>query len=133
MSSDQADGQYLVPASLPAPLAVLNAGDRGCEAVRNEDLGCAICMETLSDPFVTACGHTFCYSCLTQSLQHNKHCPACSHYLTTELIYPNFLLSKVRAGGGTKRAQQAQLLWVSRLACCRTAPACAHSLAGRRL
>lgn len=96
-SEDQGDGQHIVPASLPPPLAVLNAGD--CQAVRNEDLGCAICMETLSDPFVTACGHTFCYSCLTQSLQHNKHCPACSHYLTTELIFPNFLLSKVRTAG----------------------------------
>lgn len=31
-------------------------GDCGCEAIRKEDLGCAICLETLQDPFVTACG-----------------------------------------------------------------------------
>lgn len=92
------EGQHLVPIALAGqqPLHALHDADCACTAVRQQDLSCAICMETLSDPFVTACGHTFCYGCLTQSLQHNKHCPACSHYLTTDLIYPNFLLSKVR-------------------------------------
>ena len=40
-------------------------------------------------------GHTFCYACLSQHLLRAKNCPACSQYLATDLIYPNFLLSKV--------------------------------------
>lgn len=80
---------------LAAPAPALPA-DCACEVVRTEDLSCPICFETLCDPFVTSCGHTFCYGCISQHLQHAKNCPSCSRFLTTELIHPNFLLSKVR-------------------------------------
>ena len=133
-------------------LAQPGQAEGACQMVRKEDLGCAICLETLKDPFVTACGkyrpppppllpltplpaahlcrphcsaaalncipctlptasqipptspphlpagHTFCYACLSQHLLRAKNCPACSHYLATDLIFPNFLLSKVSMG-----------------------------------
>lgn len=58
-------------------------------------LDCPICMSLLTDPFVTPCGHTFCYGCISTHLQAGKNCPSCQRYLTKDLIYPNFLLSKV--------------------------------------
>ncbi|KAL4424991.1 hypothetical protein ABPG77_002876 [Micractinium sp. CCAP 211/92] len=70
-------------------------GEDGFEPVRVADLACPVCFETLTDPFVTACGHSFCYACISRHLEAAKNCPSCSHYLTADLIYPNFLLSKV--------------------------------------
>ncbi len=60
-----------------------------------EDLQCPICMSRLQDPFVTTCGHTFCYGCISQHLQGRSNCPGCRGYLTRDHIFPNFLLSKV--------------------------------------
>ena len=60
-----------------------------------EDLTCPICMESLKDPFVTPCGHSFCYSCIIIHLQNKKVCPSCSQYLTPDKVFPNYLLSKV--------------------------------------
>jgi hypothetical protein len=37
-------------------LAQPGQAEGACQMVRKEDLGCAICLETLKDPFVTACG-----------------------------------------------------------------------------
>lgn len=59
-------------------------------------LDCPICLSTLADPFVTPCGHTFCYGCISAHLAAAKNCPSCLRYLTKDLIYPNFLLAKVR-------------------------------------
>ncbi|KAK9805364.1 hypothetical protein WJX73_007166 [Symbiochloris irregularis] len=56
---------------------------------------CSICKSTLQDPFVTSCGHTFCYACLNTHLQHKNVCPACSSYLSKDHAFPNFLLGKV--------------------------------------
>ena len=64
-----------------------------------EDITCPICVETITDPFVTSCGHTFCYKCITTHLKHKSSCPSCSNYLTQDHIYPNFLLNKVTGLG----------------------------------
>ena len=60
-----------------------------------DDLRCPICVDTIHDAFVTCCGHTFCYQCITTHLKNKCSCPSCGNYLTTDHIYPNFLLSKV--------------------------------------
>lgn len=61
-----------------------------------DDLSCPICMSLLRDPFVTACGHTFCCSCLTTHLNARTTCPSCAQYLIKDNTFPNFMLSKVR-------------------------------------
>ncbi|PKY02151.1 hypothetical protein P168DRAFT_292252 [Aspergillus campestris IBT 28561] len=41
---------------------------------------CGICIRPLYEPFTLACGHTFCYSCLTSWFgtgRSNKTCPDC--------------------------------------------------------
>ncbi|KAG2494053.1 hypothetical protein HYH03_007697 [Edaphochlamys debaryana] len=63
--------------------------------LKAEDVGCPICVETITDPFVTSCGHTFCYQCITTQLRHKNSCPSCGAYLTVDHIYPNFLLNKI--------------------------------------
>ncbi|GFF28470.1 hypothetical protein IFM46972_02359 [Aspergillus udagawae] len=43
-------------------------------------LQCGICVKPLYEPFTIACGHTFCYSCLSSwfsSGRSNKTCPDC--------------------------------------------------------
>lgn len=59
------------------------------------DFACPICLERLKDPFVTQCGHSFCYSCITTHLQNKSVCPCCSDYLTQDKVFPNYLLNKV--------------------------------------
>jgi len=59
------------------------------------DFACPICLERLKDPFVTQCGHTFCYSCIVTHLQIKSVCPCCSEYLTQDKVFPNYLLKKV--------------------------------------
>lgn len=67
----------------------------GLLGVSASDLQCPICVDTIRDAFVTACGHTFCHACLQTHLRNKRSCPSCSAYLTSEQCYPNFLLNKV--------------------------------------
>ncbi|KAK2742316.1 hypothetical protein FQN57_005404 [Myotisia sp. PD_48] len=38
---------------------------------------CAICLDTLEQPVITACGHTFDYSCIEQAIERQHKCPLC--------------------------------------------------------
>ncbi|KAF3621537.1 E3 ubiquitin-protein ligase COP1 [Capsicum annuum] len=60
----------------------------------DKDILCPICMQIIKDAFLTACGHSYCYMCIVTHLQNKSDCPCCSHYLTTNHMYPNFLLNK---------------------------------------
>ncbi|KAL0300864.1 UNVERIFIED_CONTAM: E3 ubiquitin-protein ligase COP1 [Sesamum radiatum] len=62
----------------------------------DKDILCPICMQIIKDAFLTVCGHSFCYMCIVTHLQNKSDCPCCSHFLTANHIYPNFLLNKVR-------------------------------------
>ncbi|KIJ49821.1 hypothetical protein M422DRAFT_27548 [Sphaerobolus stellatus SS14] len=39
---------------------------------------CSICMDTAEEPCVTRCGHMYCRSHITESLQKNRSCPVCN-------------------------------------------------------
>ncbi|PSC71525.1 E3 ubiquitin-ligase COP1-like isoform X3 [Micractinium conductrix] len=99
LTATAAVGSVMLAAPLPpspaAAAAAPAAGEGTCETIRREDLACPVCLETLADPFVTACGHSFCYACIARHLEAAKNCPACAAYLSADLIYPNFLLSKI--------------------------------------
>ncbi|EEP79937.1 predicted protein [Uncinocarpus reesii 1704] len=48
---------------------------------------CGICVRPLYEPFTLGCGHTFCYSCLTQwfvSHERKKTCPDCRAAVRSE-------------------------------------------------
>ena len=47
----------------------------------NADFKCPICFEVLKTPFITRCGHTYCYNCITMSIKSYGRCPICNEAL----------------------------------------------------
>ncbi|KAH7143904.1 PUA-like domain-containing protein [Dactylonectria macrodidyma] len=45
------------------------------------EMDCQVCYALFCDPFTTACGHTFCRSCLHRVLDHSRYCPICRRQL----------------------------------------------------
>ncbi|XP_070504052.1 E3 ubiquitin-protein ligase COP1-like [Chironomus tepperi] len=56
---------------------------------------CPICFSTICEATITRCGHTFCNKCIQKSIDINKSCPKCNSTLTTDQIFPNFLLNEL--------------------------------------
>ncbi|KAK3005857.1 hypothetical protein RJ639_015842 [Escallonia herrerae] len=77
------------PASGPA-----SSGKSGAPELDRELL-CPICMQVIKDAFLTACGHSYCYMCIVTHLHNKSDCPCCGHSLTTNQLFPNFLLDKL--------------------------------------
>ncbi|GAB2220984.1 hypothetical protein Droror1_Dr00012145 [Drosera rotundifolia] len=44
---------------------------------RSDNFDCTLCLKLLYDPITTPCGHTFCRSCLFQSMDRSNKCPLC--------------------------------------------------------
>ncbi|KAH1263434.1 E3 ubiquitin-protein ligase COP1 [Glycine max] len=61
----------------------------------DKDFLCPICMQIIKDPFLTACGHSFCYMCIITHLRNKSDCPCCGDYLTNTNLFPNLLLDKL--------------------------------------
>lgn len=40
-------------------------------------LNCVVCMEDITQPWSTPCGHLFCRPCIVDTLQKLKRCPTC--------------------------------------------------------
>ncbi|KAG0257273.1 RING finger and WD repeat domain-containing protein 2 [Mortierella polycephala] len=49
----------------------------------------------MKEAFITRCGHSFCYLCITQHLNEKQDCPICRGTLTRHQIFPNFLLNSI--------------------------------------
>lgn len=78
-SSDELPAEYVAGQSEPT----------------DKELLCPICMQIIKDAFLTSCGHSFCYMCIITHLDNKSDCPCCASSLTTNQLYPNFLLDKV--------------------------------------
>ncbi|XP_075663752.1 E3 ubiquitin-protein ligase COP1-like isoform X2 [Castanea sativa] len=74
---------------------VVGGGGGGCGDDVDKEMLCPICMQIIRDAFLTACGHSFCYMCIVTHLNNKSDCPCCSHFLTSNHIFPNFLLDKL--------------------------------------
>uniref|UniRef100_A0A2N9ER89 RING-type domain-containing protein n=1 Tax=Fagus sylvatica TaxID=28930 RepID=A0A2N9ER89_FAGSY len=90
------------PQQPPAPPPQPSAEESAEKAVEvavcddvDKDMLCPICMQIITDAFLTACGHSFCYMCIVTHLSNKSDCPCCSHFLTSSHIFPNFLLDKL--------------------------------------
>ncbi|KAK2709958.1 E3 ubiquitin-protein ligase COP1-like [Artemia franciscana] len=65
---------------------------------RNNEFLCPICFEIIEEAFVTICGHSFCYGCITESLETSDRCPKCNFvFQCQKKIFPNFLLNELIA------------------------------------
>ncbi|KAL0319918.1 UNVERIFIED_CONTAM: E3 ubiquitin-protein ligase COP1 [Sesamum radiatum] len=82
----------VVPA---AEKAELKGDDALALAMAEKELLCPICMQIIKDAFLTACGHSFCYMCISTHLQNKSDCPCCAEFLTPSQLFPNFLLDKL--------------------------------------
>ncbi|KAG0294086.1 RING finger and WD repeat domain-containing protein 2, partial [Dissophora globulifera] len=51
----------------------------------------SICLALMKEAFISRCGHSFCYLCITQHLSEKQDCPICRSSLTRDQIFPNFL------------------------------------------
>ncbi|KAK6133240.1 hypothetical protein DH2020_033001 [Rehmannia glutinosa] len=91
--TEPADSSAEAPPA-PAPSSEAREKEPDVEEV-DKDVLCPICMQIIKDAFLTACGHSFCYMCIVTHLQNKSDCPCCSHFLTTNHLYPNFLLNKL--------------------------------------
>lgn len=78
-SSDELPAEYVAGQSEPT----------------DKELLCPICMQIIKDAFLTSCGHSFCYMCIITHLDNKSDCPCCASSLTTNQLYPNFLLDKL--------------------------------------
>ncbi|KAL2476757.1 E3 ubiquitin-protein ligase COP1 [Abeliophyllum distichum] len=75
---------------------ITTKGEFEAEAeMADNELLCPICMQIIKDAFLTACGHSFCYMCIVTHLRNKSDCPCCSHSLTPDQLFPNFLLDKL--------------------------------------
>ncbi|KAF9412209.1 hypothetical protein HW555_009232 [Spodoptera exigua] len=62
------------------------------------DLLCPVCFELIDEAYVTRCGHSFCYACISKAVELHRRCPKCGAALASrEHIFPNFLLNEVVA------------------------------------
>ena len=41
------------------------------------ELYCPLCLNVLTEPYLTDCGHHFCYGCLAPLLENKEPCPVC--------------------------------------------------------
>ncbi|KAI8904435.1 WD40-repeat-containing domain protein [Gorgonomyces haynaldii] len=56
-------------------------------------LTCPICQECYKNPvIINACNHTFCKTCITQSLEYESQCPVCRKKILKTDYHPNLAL-----------------------------------------
>ncbi|KAK8524306.1 hypothetical protein V6N13_015334 [Hibiscus sabdariffa] len=92
--SEPPPSERTAPSPPPLPLSYAEE-EEPAEADIDKDVLCPICMQIIKDAFTTACGHSFCYTCISIHLRNKSDCPCCSRYLTNNHIFPNFLLNKL--------------------------------------
>ncbi|XVF11877.1 hypothetical protein REPUB_Repub08aG0065300 [Reevesia pubescens] len=44
---------------------------------RTDDFDCTLCLKLLYEPITTPCGHSFCRTCLFQTMDRSNKCPLC--------------------------------------------------------
>ncbi|KAL6250602.1 E3 ubiquitin ligase [Rhinocladiella similis] len=77
-------------------LPLLTTFQKHIEDMRNLSL-CKICIKPFYEPFILACGHTYCYSCLAswfggaKNRKKKKNCPDCRAEVKSQPS-PNYLL-----------------------------------------
>uniref|UniRef100_A0A0K8THW6 RING-type E3 ubiquitin transferase n=1 Tax=Lygus hesperus TaxID=30085 RepID=A0A0K8THW6_LYGHE len=49
---------------------------------------CVICVENISSPTATPCGHIFCWHCITEWAQNEERCPVCRETVVPHRLVP---------------------------------------------
>lgn len=92
------------------PQAALYGGVEGSYEDRDTELLCPICLDIMSEPYITTCGHSFCHSCIIKSLEQAPKCPKCSCPLDSggrsQSVIPNVTLNALIARHKRRAAEQ---------------------------
>ncbi|MCJ1451559.1 E3 ubiquitin ligase [Mycoblastus sanguinarius] len=95
IEKDIRDGKLFgVPAPEGPPA---NVGEGALNSALRATVECLICKCLPVYSFLTACGHSSCYSCLYELLKSNveqRRCPSCGHQIRTQPS-PNYIVSTV--------------------------------------
>ena len=79
------------------PQSLLFGGVKDTYEDRDSDLLCPVCLDMMSEPYVTTCGHSFCHGCIVRSLELASKCPKCSGPLDNSgrnpSVFPNVTLN----------------------------------------
>lgn len=68
----------------------------------SRDLGeCQVCLDVLTDPVCTLCGHVFCWACLYRHLQQRPDCPTCKAHVTEGNVIPMYGRGRASASGSS--------------------------------
>ncbi|KNC54784.1 uncharacterized protein AMSG_01636 [Thecamonas trahens ATCC 50062] len=54
-------------------------------------LQCAVCLDAITTPTSTTCGHVFCKLCIRKAISRTRRCPMCRKSLTLRQTHPIFL------------------------------------------
>ncbi|KAG8652425.1 hypothetical protein MANES_06G089401v8 [Manihot esculenta] len=57
--------------------SVANTSRRSHKPERSDEFDCTLCLKLLYEPVTTPCGHSFCRSCLFQTMDRGNRCPLC--------------------------------------------------------
>jgi len=79
------------------------------EEARSE-MDCHVCFALFWEPLTTACGHTFCRSCLQRTLDHSQYCPICRRQLAI-----NPLLNQVVCPSNSRLSAFINTFWKDEL------------------
>ncbi|KAL5484611.1 hypothetical protein EMCRGX_G021140 [Ephydatia muelleri] len=64
--------------------------------LQQNDFICPICFEVWDEVYVTVCGHSFCFRCITKVIGQIPQCPVCKTTLPVQNpIHPNFSLHDI--------------------------------------
>lgn len=63
----------------------------------SSDYSCPVCYELIHEAYITKCGHSFCYSCISRAIEAKSSCPKCGNLLSGGIrdIFPNLALEKL--------------------------------------
>lgn len=76
------------------PYPILN-GIEGTADDITSDYMCAVCLNLISEPHMTSCGHTFCRACLLKSIETTRMCPKCTFMINnSDNIFPNHIVNQ---------------------------------------
>jgi len=84
--------------STQQPQPVLYDGVEGSYEDRDSELLCPVCLDLITEAYVTVCGHSFCHSCIVKSFEVSNKCPKCNlPFDSRQSIFPNVTLNTLIA------------------------------------
>lgn len=84
---------------------------------RTDDFDCTVCLKLLYKPITTSCGHSFCRSCLFQSMDRGEHLAVVDKIFHNTFISHYFLLTTVLKILGNKCPLCRTVLFISPRTC----------------